>query len=370
MLALCAIRSWRCQSAACGIGLSLLAGSAAAAPYSAYLAFGDSITPAGWPWPVYPQLLAKANGWRLLDRAVGGYTACQGSINEVIGGQSPVIKLSGNPIFTVMFGANDAFAGGKGPYEAVYKDCLAAQIAWLSVPNKVLGPAATATGTWSPFTFTVNGYPWLAQGTAVASSQPGASIAFTVPVGVSGTLYAWYGWIANRVIPSGAFTYSVDGGAPVRVMPLQYNSHTVPDTAAAGLQMLRITGLPPGEHTISATLGELAPSQGLAFFAAGTPPAAPVTEVLVGGILRRHNDAFAAATAAYDADARSVVDDLVHDGLRVTFVPVRDYVNDTTDMADDVHPNAAAQALLEQAFADHLKARTDWSAEPLPTKGR
>ena len=55
-------------------------------------------------------------------------------------------------------------------------------------------------------------------------------------------------------------------------------------------------------------------------------------------------------TAAYNAAAYSAYSDLASDGLNVSFVPVRDYANDTTDMANQLHPNTTGQEHLVKAF--------------------
>ncbi len=84
----------------------------------------------------------------------------------------------------------------------------------------------------------------------------------------------------------------------------------------------------------------------------GTPAATPCCKVLIGGVLRQQNDRQAADTAAYNTDALNAASTLIGDGLSVVFVPVRHYVNDTTDMQDTLHPNYyPGQLNLKTAFA-------------------
>ena len=85
--------------------------------------------------------------------------------------------------------------------------------------------------------------------------------------------------------------------------------------------------------------------------ALGTPPPTnSCCRLLLGGVLRQQNDNNGVVTAAYNAAAYGVFSDMASDGLNVSFVPVRNYVNDTTDMANQLHPNDTGQTHLVRAF--------------------
>jgi hypothetical protein len=116
---------------------------------------------------------------------------------------------------------------------------------------------------------------------------------------------------------------------------------------AAGSHKIRIVVTAGGEGR-----------HGFSFLWAGTPapPALAVQPgVLVGGVLRQKWDAKKRLTERYDALVQKVCAEFIADGLPVRYVPVRQHVNVTSDMEDDLHPNDAGHQHLREAFESEMK---------------
>jgi hypothetical protein len=303
----------------------------AALTFSTYHSFGDSITHAS---PSYANILATANGWTLTNYAQNGYRGCDMG-SQVSPHENP--GASGNPLYTILIGTNDAQAVKIGAHERIYQNCVEASASWLSIPitSKVPATACTATGSWSADDR--NFVP----GLGLQSSSSGNTLSCSIAAR-GGVLYAWY--LLTRS-GGGVFTYSVDGGAPVplNVTPDAYLQYP-------GFGLIRVTGLSAGRHAMQFTVTR---SGGIvSILGVGTPASTPCCKVLIGGVLRQQNDRQAADTAAYNTDALDAASTLIGDGLNVAFVPVRHYVNDKTDMRDTLHPNYyPGQLNLKTAFA-------------------
>ena len=291
-----------------------------------YHAFGDSITVGTGGTNPYPNTIAADNGWTLTNQAQVGVQSGFVNSGEIFPHENP--GDTGNPIDTILIGTNDV-GNGIGPYELEYINNLESAVSWLGIgtSDKMQASSCTLAGNWY---FVPSYMPSGSMGTSVISST--ASCVFTPRNGV---LYAWY--------QSAGFTYSIDGGSPQTGTPSNLTSQTI--------ALLRITGLSAGPHTLLIT-----DTSGLTrFTGVGTPPATQTCcRILLGGVLREQNDTLAATTAAYDADAQTAYSALYADGINVAFVPVRNYVNDTTDMADSLHPNNSGYAKLVQAFEAYI----------------
>ena len=84
-------------------------------------------------------------------------------------------------------------------------------------------------------------------------------------------------------------------------------------------------------------------------------PSAPsdkdLSYVYQAGVTKQRQDGNSAATAQYNSDALTVVNTLAGDGLKVVFVPVRNFVNGLpSQMFDQLHPNDLGHSLIRDAF--------------------
>ncbi|MFJ5882679.1 GDSL-type esterase/lipase family protein [Kitasatospora cineracea] len=99
--------------------------------------------------------------------------------------------------------------------------------AWAAIP----GNLASTTGTWS------NGNPYGPGGQYLSTTVPGASITFTKVRGTTIRIYTMSG--GGRV----GWTYAIDGAAAV----------SVADSGTPSIQVTAVTGLGPGDHTVTLT---------------------------------------------------------------------------------------------------------------------
>jgi lysophospholipase L1-like esterase len=309
---------------------------------SAYNPEGDSITfglYATAPQYNYPSQIAADAGMLLTNRGISGEQACDMTMNETTL-ENP--GASNNPLYTILIGTNDANIKGTGAYEGVYNLCHQAALSWLSIPStfKVLDSAATATGTWN-----ADSPPWNNIPGGENSSTAGSTLTYSITT-YGAPIYFWYyvsdGW-------TGTFIYSVDNGPAVTVA-----NHTTPAIATnnggtAGLAVARIP-VTAGNHTlvVTASGGSVVAPVGV-----GTPSnlvERGAAKVYVGGVPRQQNDQNSAATAEYNTDVINNVALLQGDGLPVYFVNVRNYLNDTSDMSNQLHPDNSGYRHLADAF--------------------
>ena len=96
------------------------------------------------------------------------------------------------------------------------------------------------------------------------------------------------------------------------------------------------------------------PNNSVSIGAIGTPSAPSdndLSYVYQGGVTKQRDDGNSAATAQYDSDALAVVNMLADDGLKITFVPVRNFIGGLpSQMFDQLHPNDLGHSLLRDAF--------------------
>ena len=317
---------------------------------STHVSFGDSITcgvgAGNNPFcntNGYAYLLAADEGATLTNYGVSGDLACDQVNNKIM--KYANSSETKNPIFTYMIGTNDSNKNGIGPYEAVYKNCHQAALAWLAIPSnyKTFAQACSLTGAW-----TNDGGAWYSGVAAYTTAQNAtASCSITTD---GGPLYVWYQQLDND---SGLWTYAVDGGNAVTVATATsppigptYNGGT------SGVGLIRITGLAAGSHTVLFTktssggtmvLGAVGTASPYAYW--GSP------QVFAAGVPYQENDNISSTTAAYNSDALADVNLLAGDGLPIRFVNIRNYLNSTTDMYNTEHPNTTGHQHLRDAFA-------------------
>jgi len=119
--------------------------------------------------------------------------------------------------------------------------------------------------------------------------------------------------------------------------------------------VLRFTGVSAGSHTISINVtSPTSANNSVSIGGIGTPGASSdknISPVYEGGVTKQREDGNSAATAQYNSDALTVVNTLAADGLKVFFVPVRNYIDGLpSQMYDQLHPNDLGHGLIRNAF--------------------
>ena len=312
--------------------------------------FGDSIsaTNSTGAWPV---MLAADLGVPDINRGVGGSLAADVATNQVFPNENP--GETNEPLRVVIVGTNENLYKGSGVYETgVYRPVHQALLAWMATPStsKVFGTGCNRDTSWTAD-------DTYQTGMGVKSSVAGSVL--TCPLNTyGGAIYIWYRVIDGN---AGAFTYAVDGAAPVAM-----TTATTPAIAATFVsQSIALIRVPVGAGAHAVVIKPTTSSGLTGILAVGTAPRAPLYTgpvVLSAGVPRPSTAKAAAGQAAgallYNADALADVTLLRGDGLRIIPVDVEKYYNpDGTDpgdgtaqLADVVHPTAAGHVALLKAF--------------------
>lgn len=320
--------------------------------------YGDSIT-AGTGATTnllgYASLLSLDEAATPTNYGLSGYYGCDVNTGEIFNTIGAIVATAKNATQTLMSGTNDANFKGTGTYETgVYQLCHQAGIAWLAVPDayKIHAQAGLLSGTWAADT---NFYTGIAE----VSTTNGSSISMTLTTN-GGPIYLWY---KVSDASAGTFTWQLDGGAATSVNA--FTTPTIASVLSAGVAMVRITGVSAGSHTVLVTVtSATGAGNSVSIIGVGSPAPALLSSttphyqppaVYVGGVIRQQSDANAAATLAYNNDALADVNLLKGDGLNVTFIDVRSYVNATTDMANALHPNNIGHQHLRDAWEAQMQ---------------
>lgn len=335
---------------------------------TAYRAFGDSITSGiGVSTDVqrYSFLTGNILGLTTRDQAFPGDEACD-IFPHSLGPEAEFTPLFGSPLYSVLIGTNDADVGGAGAYEATFKACHSAVLAWLGTPRETMvvpGDAAlSGSGGW---TAAPQDYFQATRGALGSSRLP---VAFA-PVGAAGSLaakvtttgapiYLWY-VIDDLAAASDCFTLAIDGqsaGATYCTRPatlIATQNHT---TASIALVRIPVTA---GAHTVTASTT----TGGVALAGVGTLPA-PGTwapPIILSHDVPVQQPALQIATPAtqlaYTADVIADETPLRADGMLLLHVNNRTYMTgDPTEMADGLHPNALGNEELFLAQMNTLAA--------------
>jgi hypothetical protein len=319
-------------------------------------------------YPTWWQQLGPAYGWSITGRGTGSpLYACGAAVGTFIADATGTIGTTGNPMFAVMIGEDDANTYSAGSYESIYKDCLTADLAWLSYPSKVLATSATQGNSnhWSAYSTT-----GLSSGTILQSSTAGDSLSFSVPVtkGIAntfsvatGVIYVWVGALNSD--GTAQVTWSVDGGSSTTVTLDNYQT-------SVGMQAIRIGSLSIATHTLLITISTLGTAtSGIIVAGAGTANTAYADQVAVAGVLKQQSNANATATQDYDTDTATVILALDSDFMDVIYAPVRNYVSTSTDYSSALNLNASGQTHVANAFQENwypcIIGATDASSNPV-----
>lgn len=284
----------------------------------------------------------------LTDRGIAG-----NMVADVANGDVFPLENPGNTpdtLHTLMIGTNDQ---GKGPTygPAVYNPVMQAVISWLTVPraSKVFGQDAgcvQTSGTWA----NDNTYQ---TGIGIQSTTNGSVLTCTIR-SYGNPIYLWY-----RVIDGngGTFTYALDGGTPVAAANSTSVAIATNNGTTQAVALARITGVSSGSHTITITVTSTTGVGNIVGITAIGSPATAVAgglPMIVSGIIYQQNDANSAETALFNGYAQSNAQTMISDGLPVVFSNVRAFINSTTDMADNLHPNDSGHNKIRMAFESVL----------------
>lgn len=310
--------------------------------YPGLVSFGDSITCGFLATQGYPALLAADFGGTLTNWCRNGDMAADAARQWVYAKTNP--SYTRQPTFSYALGINDSTSYGTDVNrQAITKTTITAALAWLAIPSsgKVLGQATTKTGTWTNDDTIQVG---LASQSTVSGSTASASV-----VSYGSPIFVGY-----RIFDggTGSATLSIDGVQVDTLNAYGFN-HALISTTNGTTDSVAIGRYPvsSGTHTVKVTTTN---SGTFSLVWAGSLPklkafAAP--RVLVGAVTREQNDANEPTNSLYDGFVRSIVGTLAGDGLRVLYVPTRDYLNTTSDLADLKHPNDTGQQHMRDAFA-------------------
>ncbi len=349
---------------------------------STHIAEGDSITTGfqtagtcnnGATNCAYPNLVAFDEHATLTNRAKSGAQACDVAAQQTV--LSDLTNPDSNSIYTLMIGTNDANVKGVGAYEPVFQGCHKAAISWIAAANKYAANSINCvnTGSWA----TSSG--WSLNGDYSTTNGSAKTCGIQT---YGGPLYAWY-YIQDG--SGGAFTYSVDGNAPVPLTTATTPAIATQNGGTFSWNLIRVP-VAAGPHSIKFVVtSPTASGNAVNIGAIGTPPAQNTyagPKVFVSGVPRQEGDANSTITAQYNADVQADVNLLAGDGLGVFFVNVRNYLCTVVnaglcynaagvqDMVganyaapdtafDTLHPNNAGHNEIKQAF-EQAEQFTPW----------
>ena len=323
-----------------------------------YRSFGDSITAgslSSQPSLDYVSLVAKALGSALSNLGVGGDQSTDMS-THVFDNENPAANQG--RFYSIQIGTNDIGhrGGGLGDHEVDFHGALEASITWLGT----LASDRVDAGS-------VNAPNWTDDTTFAAvkgkrSSVQGATIQYTLPThGLP--LYLWSGTNDGN---AGAFTISVDGGAPLTVScgPLT----NIGPTYNGGTSSVVLTRIPvaSGLHTVTITVtSPTISSNFVRIVSVGTPSQRTlqrIPTVAVGGVIQTAGDTNPQFAAQFTADIQQDVALLQGDTLDVRYVDNRAAMMGGLPSlyGDSVHPNDAGHAALSVPYIKTFQLPSDF----------
>lgn len=271
---------------------------------------------------------------------------------EIYPNENPVGNYT-DPIYSIMIGTNEANTKGAGAYEVNYLLFLEAEIEWLTIAKKykTFGQNASVIqgGTWA----NDNTYQ---TGIGIKSTTNGSTLSMPITT-TGGNVYLWYRTFDGN---GGVFAYQLDGGAATTINCSQSTPVSTLLGHTEGIGSARITGVSSGTHTVLLTVTSATGAGNVvSTFGIGTTPGThndKYPELFVSDVIRQLNDRDSADTAAYNSDAIAAVNLLSSDGLNVYLLDSRSYINDTTDMNDNFHPNNSGHSHERDGAEPIIKA--------------
>lgn len=325
--------------------------------------FGDSITKATTGPTTgrgYPTIMAYWGSITSNNLGVDGDQAADLS-DDVL----PVV-VYGRDLNTIMVGANDQRTYLTDADKLTfYKDALRAHLVWLGVTHTMKTLGTTTTGTLYKPTYTGGG--WAAtdawSGTEYGKNTTTSAESVSIPV-YGTTVYLTTISQYNAAAYTSNYAVTIDGNAvgTFDLKPGNNANITTVNAKTYGERCHRFSGLSSGAHTMVVTRSA---GTGPLYFewAAGNQsatqtsiPYAARPRVVVGQVTRQTAGYGSGGSDAnvntYNAAIQSVVSELVSDGLNITIVNTIDAINQTTDMADAIHPDDSGHEKLARVFLD------------------
>jgi len=283
-----------------------------------------------WPSQGLGNLLCQKVGGVCTNLSVSGSMAPDMAIGQL---WPNVQNTYTYPLATIIeAGVNDANSGGVN-YEQNYQYTLQGMVAQAAIPvtNKVWANNATISGTATSFT----AVPGI-QGSQ--STTNGTSWTFTVGYGTKVDV-AWWASDSN----GGTASLSIDGGAATDTL-LAYGLNSTNIVTGNGATTTifdkEYTVPTASSHTVVITVTSAtgAGNKFAPIFAATPTVLATASQptVYVYGVPYENADTKSTTTAAFNTIAQNVAAIYRGDGLPVYFVPVRNFMNFTTDMTTTV----------------------------------
>ena len=247
-----------------------------------------------------------------------------------------VVSATANQLFINMIGTNDVYAyGATAGMETNWQLMDEAMLAFEAIPetSKVRGQgsAVSLTGTWA-------NSPYYGGGTSIVSTTNGSTA--TVTLAGPTVCIAYTAKDGN----GGAFSESIDGTA-VSLSASRPSAISNFHTRAYGSFLNCTTGLPATNHTVEIIVTSSTGSGNQVWLDWAWPAVAQPAPAYANGptvlsVGVPTSPAQTASTiAAYSALAQQTVTTLASYGLNVSFAPVAQALNSTSDWySDNVHP--------------------------------
>lgn len=360
--------------AACLPGQAQSAGSAnTPQTFSSYIANGDSIT-YGYPLTAsrYPSLVASRLGIPSLNVTANVSDQACDVFPRALYVDGITVGGSGGQLLSLMVGTNDVDKKGTGSYEATYRLCHTALLAFLAIPSDSLfrggNPAVSGAGAWSAAAdtdnraFTFGGM--YARGAGTLTFSPGT-------VSVPTPTYILYS-IDDAAPATAVFTVTDERGT---VLGTAGSTPPVSMATANGttqsLGVLRVVRAPGTSQVVASTS-----SGGVSIYGVGSIPKPVVSVILSADVpnqLQGRPVATAAAIAAYNADIAVDEATVRGDGAAVAHVYDDLYMLGTPaemNNGDQLHLSALGDANMASAFVAAVPvAVAQASAAAMPLTG-
>jgi hypothetical protein len=296
---------------------------------------GDSYTVGLGGSPDYLDLIAPNFGGTETNLGVSGDLAIDIAWNVVYTGNSLWNTAGTSVDKTLMVGLNDADYYGVGSKEVIYTQSLQAIIALMAIPRSDLvfgqDSGCVPTGTWDNWTMPS------ANGMGKHSDTNGSVLTCTVTANSKGIIYvAYYASDHN----TGTMAVKIDGSTPGSNATLTAgyaggSNIESPNGTSQTYWLARYAGLTPGSHTFTFTVTSATGSSQLDNVVAWLGGPFTVTPqnltVYAAGVVYQQNNTNGTATAQYNSDAQTAIQQLQNDGLPVQWVNIRAYLNSSTD---------------------------------------
>lgn len=276
------------------------------------------------------------------------------------------VLVYGRDLNTIMVGANDQRTYLTDADKLTfYKNALRAHLVWLAVPHALKTLGNTTTGTLYKPTYTGAGWAdttaWSGAEYGKNTTGSGESVSFPV---YGTTIYVTTITQYNAGNYTATYAVTIDGASQgsFEVRPGNNANITTVNTKTYAERCHRFTGLASGAHTVVLTRSA---GTGPLYFewAAGNEtatqtnyPRAARPRVVVGQVTRQTAGYASGGSDAnvntYNAAINEVANELISDGLNIVVVNTTDAINQTTDMADAIHPGDTGHEKLARVFLD------------------